>query len=478
VDSTPSAGPKVTRCASFPDDVSDKTLLAATTELEAQQADLQSSLSASSQDSCYMTPGQRQYPVSPEQCIPPNINNPQQDWPTLSQEETAHRDNLVEIAEKMSQERNENQVHAKMATDASEGKRYAQYNAFAMGTENLPAYGKRQIDGPALDIYVRVILTQPGDPVSKSIMNPHVQTAFRLHIPNNFIGPYYRNRQFITYLTNTAKSVAETTLPFPHFDMGHLKYMIEADSMYYNYMVNKAFYVHRLNINQLRAMDPVLRDEWLIINTPEPSPFLCSNGKVFHAAYEVVLMVHNIRPRRLQATQTTNESILVAGINSLIRERIDAVGTVAKILTLYHDYRLATTKPPGRLPRENEEYLQPTTPDMHFRAHPEPGAFNDIVITETTQYAAQGDSHLYVPPYRRTVQASESSTEEVHVQRTPSQERRYQQTLELMRNNYTSPYEERSAPAIKTKKRGRPHNVLVDPTTPWARTADLGTTPK
>jgi len=284
-------------------DVSDNTFLAAANELEAQHIQLPYSQSTSSQES-YITPGQR----------------PQDDFAALSAQTPIipmSQETYDEINRQSQQaaEANLHQVNVQMATDFHESKRYTQCNSHQIGTDSVPAYGRLHIEGPALNIYARIIITQPGDPITKTLTNPHVAQSFRLHIPNNFATPYFRDRQFLTYITNTAKSILENSFPFPFFDMAHLKYIIEADSLYYNYMVNNNYFIQRININHLRAMDPALRDEWLVNNTPHPSPFLCTNGKYFDASYDIVLLIHNVRLKRIAVPQSPNEALLVMGIN-------------------------------------------------------------------------------------------------------------------------------------------------------------------
>ena len=360
--------------------------------------------------------------------------------------------------------------------------KFTQFNCHSLGTEHVPAYGSETIEGPSLNIYARILLAQPGDPITKTLINPHIVQSFRLHIPNTYQAPYYRDRQFLAHLINTAKSILEVSFPFPFFDKGNLKYILEADSLFFTYKVGEQYFFYRLNITHLRAMDAALRDEYLKVHTPQPSQFICTNGTIFDANYDIIMLVHNVRPRQLHVSQTQNEAILLMKINSLITEKIDAVGVVAQVLSIYHDYRVAITKPPTRTPQENPEFLEPPTPSMYHpvnhRATPTP--LHQVVIQPQAQQAPPKPAMMYIPPYRRATRPSE----DVHPQRTPSQERMYLRQMDLMKNNYTSPYQDQVDDIIfgtqeKTKatKRRTVRNRVLDPTTPWARTAEAGRKP-
>jgi hypothetical protein len=233
-------------------------------------------------------------------------------------------------------------------------------------------------------------------------------------------------------------------------------------------------------------MDPAMRDEWLENSTPQPSQFICTNGTIFDANYDIVILVHNIKRIQFEVTRTQNETLLLMGINQLVTERIDAVGTVAKVLSLYHDYRLSISKAPSRYPRDNPEHLPPAQTSMYHPANieapPQPQAPRQIVVPPEARQASHKVNPLYVPPYRRTIGTQESG--EISISRTTSEERLYLQSMELMANNYTSPYHQEvneviygtpQEPPKVSKKRTR--NKMVDPTTPWARTAELRTKP-
>ena len=440
----------------------------------------QSSVSTDSSE-CYIEPGQR-----------PRTPPPAHQSPTQGQSQQPHEYSGHTTPTDLSQKRpaqttydNEAQCNYQAASHFTEQVRFIQLNSHQLGNDSVPAYGKEKIDGPAINVYARILITQPGDLITKTLTNPHVAQSFRLHLPNNYQTIFYKDRMFITTLLNTAKSILEDSFPFPFFDKANLKYILEADSIFYSYAVAGQYFFHRINISHLRAMDPALRDEYLDKNTPQPVSFVCTNGKVFDANYDIVILVHNVVPRPLQAPQTQNEAFLVMKVNALIKEKIDAVGTVAKVLAIYHDYRIATLKKPVTVPRTNSEHLPPAQPSMYHPSTvtgvaPIPVPLHEVIIKPDARQIHQRVNMLYVPPYRRTMESSQStSTGEIHQPRTPSQERTYQQAIDEMRKLYASPYEDNvstSQDLPKAAKR-KTRNRIVDPTTPWARSADHGTKP-
>lgn len=422
---------------------------------------------------CYIEPGQRP--------------DPSQHVDSGSQSQGSANPSPIDYSQLQSQphssynpesDHNEHQANYVAVTDMADQTKFVQLNSHRLGTEYVPSYGKEYIEGPALNIYARILIAQPGDPLTKTLTNPHIAESFRLHIPNQFASPFFRDRQFITHLLNTAKSILEKSFPFPFFEKANLKYILEADSIFFSYKTGQQYFFHRMNIAQLRAMDSELRDEWLANNTPQPSPFICTNGTIFDANYDIVILVHNVRPRQIQNTQNHNEALLLMHINELITEKIDAIGTIAKVLSIYHDYRLSMLKAPARVPQANKERLPPSNPSTSHTAQPKvPTApLQTVVITPDIRPIPPKVNMLYIPPYRRTM----GSTGEEHIDpvRTNSQENDYLHQMEMMRNNYTSPYEDvvMSSQEKKVPKR-RARNKLVDPTTPWSRTAEVGTRP-
>lgn len=480
--STPSAGisSQGDRKGSFGSDISDNTLIQA--ELSARTAHSRRS------SDCYNEQGPPLHPT-PESGSHPSLFNgshetrgPHEYSGTVSPVDLTPTSSSSSSIPYHATSSNEYQALYTSATDHTDQTRFNQINSHQLGSDFVPAYGKDKIEGPALNIYARIMIALPGDPITKALTNPLVCQSFRLHIPNNFAVPFFKDRQFLTHLINTAKAILEVSFPFPFFDLAHLKYILEADSIFFTYKMANQYFFHRINVTQLRAMDPAMRDEWLDHNTPQPTQFICSNGSVFDANYDIVILAHNIKPKQLHNAQSHNEGLLLMGINHLITERIDAVGTVAKVLSLYHDYRLSIMKAPARFPRDNQEHLPPPHPSEYHPANtnmpPQPVP-PPVVIQPEARQARHKVNMMYIPPYRRGTQSQ--SSEEVHPQHTVSQERTYNEQMQLMKNNYTSPYEpdyedvcNRTQENIRAAKK-RTRNKIVDPTTPWARTAEIGT---
>lgn len=436
------------------------------------QTDEPQEANSSQSSDCYIEPGQR---PDPSQHIDSGSNTQGSATPSPINYSQSHSSSYHHQSD-----HNEHQANYVAVSDMADQTRFVQLNSHRLGTEYVPSYGREHIEGPALNIYSRILIAQPGDPLTKTLTNPHVAESFRLHIPNQFSSPFFRDRQFITHLLNTAKSILEKSFPFPFFEKANLKYILEADSIFFSYKTGQHYFLHRMNIAQLRAMDSELRDEWLANNTPQPSPFICTNGTIFDANYDIVILVHNVRLRQIQNTQTHNEALLLMGINQLITEKIDAIGTIAKVLSIYHDYRLSMLKAPARVPEANKEHLPASHPSSNHTAQPKvPTApLQTVVIQPDTRQAQHKVNMLYVPPYRRAM--GSNGEEHIDPVRTTSQENLYLRQMEMMRNNYTSPYEMDQLDVImgsqerKTTKR-RTRNKLVDPTTPWSRTAEIGT---
>jgi hypothetical protein len=434
----------------------DSTMSSATASEANAVADLTLPDTQSSQDS-YLTPGQRPEPSSESGKIT--------DMSVQSSSSPTPVDDLSSLGpvydlpyDIPSSEINDEIANNDAVQQIQDSMRFHQLTNQSDSSSQIPVYGTTNIVGPQLQIFARILIAQPGDPPTKILTDPYVAKAFRLQIPNNFIAPFYKDRTFITNLGNTAKAILETSFPFPFFEKAHFKYTLEVDCFNYSVTVGKQYYFHRLNVNHLRAMDPAMRDDWLDKKTPAPNPFKCTNGKIFDANYDIVILAHDIEPKHIRTDTTYNESLFVMGINKLIAEKTDAIGTIARILALYHDFRVATLRPPTRIPLQNSEHLQPATaqmfhPDNMPENLPRPSPSSASESKPKTAGSQRPPYQVYVAPHKRSTAVA-----------PPTLRRPQMSTVTFQQ----APTTENPPPKVKRKIRNR----VVDPTTPWSRTAE------
>jgi hypothetical protein len=201
-----------------------------------------------------------------------------------------------------------------------------------------------------------------------------------------------------------------------------------------------------------------------------------------------VILAHGIEQEHLRTDATYNESLFILGINKLIVEKTDAIGTIARVLALYHDFRVATLKPPTRTPKQNGEHLPPAQPQMY---HPEnaPEEISERLlnlppssknVTQSSQNVTQHEGKsksvsvpalrppnpLYVAPHRRSFVTPPPPL------RRPGQDNNHLKQMEWVTNNYTSLYESLPGATQPPKTKRKIRNRVVDPTTPWNRTAE------
>jgi hypothetical protein len=79
---------------------------------------------------------------------------------------------------------NDEQSNQIDATEVHDSLRYRQLHIKSDNPEHVPLYGTSNIKGQPLQIFARILITQPGDPITKTLTNPHVATSFRLQLPN------------------------------------------------------------------------------------------------------------------------------------------------------------------------------------------------------------------------------------------------------------------------------------------------------
>jgi len=207
--------------------------------------------------------------------------------------------------------------------------------------DSVPQFGAAGDENtPTLNIYVRCIVSEPTDLVTRTLTNPRIVQNFKLVMPNTFGPQWYNNFQFLHIISQRTISTLENCFPCLNFTQQDINYKLEPQSIFYNYVTAGHVVYHRLNLPTLYKMEQEHRTEHLNLHTPEPLPFTTVSGITYHACYDSSVLIFNINKKQ-QRFQPPNhlELVLLEGINDLIARKSDAIDVIAKLLTLYHTYR-------------------------------------------------------------------------------------------------------------------------------------------
>jgi len=285
-------------------------------------------------------------------------------------------------------------------------------------------------------------------------------------------------------MVQSAQVALDSSFPFASFKMLNLLYKLEPMSIFYNFPRENVHYFHRINLQHLLSLDPELRKEHIQLSTPKPSPYRTSIGTTFEACYDITFLCSDVRHRPLRdQPPNKNEQLLLDGINLLASEKTEAIPTIARILTLYNDYRLNAHKKPNPLPKINENPYQleddPAVLQYQQQQQQQPTqsqrlpSIPEIVIEPETVHIPKQPQMLYVPPAKRMQQPTPLQLLQMQQM---SQIQMAQEQQQLMQQFYTSPYATQdelpptipqSRPILPGKVRGKRRNIQLDPTIPW-----------
>ena len=290
--------------------------------------------------------------------------------------------------------------------------------------DSIPTFGKIVEGADMLNIYVRLLILQPGELLSKSVTNPYVVNSFILVVPNNFDRIWFKDVGFLTSLLQQSKTIVHRTFPFPHLSEFKIDFTLQPDSVLYSYPSSGFCLPHRINVKQLEDMDPDMRIEYMAQSSPPPIPYITMTGVTFHALYDIAFLCYGIQQkpsRTLPPNQ--NELLFLTELNILITTKLDAVATISKVLKLYHDYRNTMLRSHHRLPSSQPIFSKPTEPPRHQDTQPQPLQVHTIQpfeptapLQETIQQLPPGTP--YIPPHLRT-NRHRPSTEVQHNQTLP-----------------------------------------------------------
>lgn len=360
--------------------------------------------------------------------------------------------------------------------------------------DTIPQFGKPGLTN-TINIFARCSLILPGEPTTKALTNPRIIQTFRMSVPNIYTTPWFKNTGYLQTLLNTALQNVESQFPFPTLQANNFNYNVAPESIYYTYIHEGAYLFYRANVIALKLMDPVIREEHLEQAIPCPIPYQSVGGKVYDASYDISFLVCNVKPKALRdAPPNQNEFIFLQELNNLAIQKVDAVGSIARLLTIYHDYRTATLNSQPVQPREKVKF-KPLTPDQ---LHP---SQQQALLQGQRQYNNQPfvlhpnaipPVKQPVPPYiipqNRKPQAHPSNTQHYsnpHVaqQQWQHQVLQQQQMMDQIQSQMYQNLQENqqghqpmdvipaTPPPRRNRRKAKP---LIDPTTPWDRSYPTG----
>ena len=346
----------------------------------------------------------------------------------------------------------------------------------------IPTYGRVIPNTPIINVFVRITISIPGEAITKPMTNPHTVTSYKFAIPNTFQTAWYEDTRFITAMVQSAQVALDSSFPFANFRMLNLLYKLEPVSIFYNFARENVHYFHRINLQHLLSLDSELRREHIHLTTPKPSTYKTTMGTIFEACYDIIFLCSDVRHRPLKdQPPNRNEQLLLDGINLLASEKTEAIPTIARVLTLYNDYRLNAHKKPNPIPKPNENpyHLEDDPAVLQYQQQqmtqtPRLPSIPEIVIEPDAIHTPKPPQMLYVPPAKRIPQPTPMQL--LHMQHM-SQIQMAQEQQQLMQQFYTSPYETQeellpptipqTRPILPGKVRGKRRNIQLDPTIPW-----------
>lgn len=355
-----------------------------------------------------------------------------ENWPTPGQRQSIPREPSQESlhqtpSQKQQEEINDSYSQAVQLTDMLKHK--ALNSQAPNGQDMIPTYGRSVPGASMLNIYVRILLTIPGELVSKNVTNPYVIQTFKLAIPNTFARPWFQDLGFITSLVSQARKLLEQTFPFPHFKAFQIMYKVECDSIFYNYVSQGVCIVHRIDMKVLQDMDPTFRTENFALMTPAPISYNTRTAQDFDALYEISFLCYGVQQapvRTLPPNQ--NELLFLTELNALVTTKLDALGSISKVLQLYHDYRNTVLRNVHRSSTTEPVFSKPTEPQRFQGQIVTP--INNIVIEQIPPQQTQEFTPVQPEQQQQQQQQQfqpETQQSQSQPDQSPSQEPQHQQ---------------------------------------------------
>lgn len=335
---------------------------------------------------------------------------------------------------------------------------------------DLPSLGKVNPAGKNIYTFVRCIVSEPGELMTKAITNPHVVWTFRFNVTDKYTlpgVPWYQSYKYVDALVNTAQSAMENCFPFTSFKANGLAYNCEPSGVYYNYLRDNEYVFHRLNLAHLKALDDDDRDAHLRQSAPQPIQYRTIFGAVYDTTFDVSFTISNVKPKFTRDTPPNrNEAILLEGINHLATTRAEAVIVIARLLTLYNDYRVNAFR------RAHSYHTNFVHSNVLPAQPPEavPCITGYIEPTETTPIIS---TERYIPPPARLIPVPPGLTPLEQMQQI-QQHQQQQYAQAAFQRTFDPPEGQKSAFESlnqKVTRRSKRKNLQVDPTIPWEREA-------
>ena len=344
-----------------------------------------------------------------------NESSSSEHWPTPGQRHSIPREEPMQQTppQQQQEEINDSYSQAVQLTDMLKHK--ALNSQAPNGQDMIPTYGRSVPGASMLNIYVRILLTIPGELVSKNVTNPYVIQTFKLAIPNTFARPWFQDLGFITSLVSQARKLLEQTFPFPHFKAFQIMYKVDCDSIFYNYVSQGVCIVHRIDMKVLQDMDPTFRTENFAMMTPAPISYNTRTAQDFDALYEISFLCYGVQQapvRTLPPNQ--NELLFLTELNALVTTKLDALGSISKVLQLYHDYRNTVLRNVHRSSTTDPVFSKPTEPQRFQGQIVTP--INNIVIEQTP---LQPQTQEFTPVQPEQQQQQQFNSEQQQSQSQP-----------------------------------------------------------
>jgi hypothetical protein len=341
----------------------------------------------------------------------------------------------------------------------------------------LPSLGKVNPSGKNIYTFVRCIVSEPGELTTKTITNPHVVWTFRFNVTDTYTKPgtpWYQSYAYINALVFTAQTAMENCFPFTTFKAHGLGYHVEPSGVYYNYLHQNEYVFHRINLTHIKSLDDDTRDEHMRQSIPQPVQYRTVFGAVYDTTYDVAFTISNIKPKYTRDTPPNrNEAILLEGINHLATTRAEAVIVIARLLTLYNDYRVNAYR------RAHSYYMNFVNPNVLPSQPPETAEAVPYVFgyTEPTETIPIVSTEKYIPPPARQIPIPPGFTPlEQMNQMQQQQQQQYaqfalQQQLEQVTALPAAPPSAFDSLNLKAVRRSKKKSIQVDPSVPWEREA-------
>lgn len=443
---------------SFGSSVSDNTLLRALHNSQPNEGSQTSS-------SVYIEPGQRQSPVQPADR-------------TSSSEESEQ----AAILQQMPPDPNASTANYQDNVELTEYYRMRSLNCEP--NNEIPQMGRPAVGTQVVNAFVRVSILLPGEPTTKTLANPRLVQSFKMTVPNNYNKPWYKATAFITTLLNSAQTLLEAQFPFPLLTANHFTYKLDAEAIYYSFIRNQMHEYHRMNLVALKVMDPILREEHMDQETPMPMMYNTIGGRIYDACYDISYIVCHVKPKELRnQPPNINEMIFLDELNKLVTQKVDAIGTIARLLTLYHDYRTTLLNPPIVKPTTRVKF-RPATSNLihpaHLQAMSQQYNMPNVVIESTARPPQTQPVMPYIIPQMRYPHSFRTYTEAEINQIRAGRDNIQQQMSQMYSSPYSPPEQEvpsqpmdyidptppTPAPRPRSSRR---HKLVLDATKPWNR---------